>query len=119
MRQEVSNLLELETRKAVRQKLMQTAVLEKIERNHLRMDTPAIRELLTLTRKRVQGTAMIDRVKRWERIVRTGDLESVRRIVESDDEDSLEMRNLSPLSVLLEENERRDVIRATRRRFER
>lgn len=105
------------TRKAVRQKLTQTAALDKIEREGLRIDTPEILDGLLATKQKVRGAAMAERVARWEWILISGDLDSVRRIVRGDDEDSQEMRNLSPLAVLLTEDERLAVLRALRGHF--
>lgn len=55
-------------------------------------------------------------VGRWEQLLRTGDLDMIRRIVLSDDEVGREMRNLSPLTVLLTESERLDVLDTVRHR---
>ncbi|MCJ0907472.1 hypothetical protein [Rhodococcus sp. ARC_M6] len=46
----------------------------------------------------------------WERIVDNNDIGGIRNIVESDDENAREMRNLSPLSILLSEDERLQVL---------
>lgn len=52
-------------------------------------------------------TELLDR---WEQIIRNNDVEGLRRIVESEDETGIEMRNLSPLHVLLTEGERMKVL---------
>ncbi len=51
-----------------------------------------------------------DFLDRWEQIVEDNDVETLRRVVESDDEAGNEMRNLSPLHVLLTEDERMKVL---------
>ncbi|ORJ97505.1 hypothetical protein A6F55_21320 [Prescottella equi] len=97
--------------KVTRQKLMQTAVLHKIEREHLSVDTDKVRRSLDSIRRHVsRGPLMTSYLDRWERIVRDNDIDEFRRIVDSDDETSNELRNLSPLSVLLDENERLQVL---------
>lgn len=96
--------------KVVRQQLMQSAILAKIDREHLRIDTDRIREALKVTREHVSGryfTAMLDR---WEQIVDDNDIDALRSIVAADDEATREMRNLSPLHVLLTEPERLQVL---------
>lgn len=103
-------------RKVIRQKLMQTAVLDKIEREHLSVDTDRVRQSLDRIREQVRGKSLLEHVGRWEQLLRTGDLDMIRRIVLSDDEVGREMRNLSPLTVLLTESERLDVLDAVRDR---
>lgn len=97
--------------KVARQKLMQIAVLNKIDREHLSLDTDPVRRSLQTVRENVSRspyfTEMLDR---WDQIVRDNDVEALRRIVEADDETGNEMRNLSPLGVLLTEDERLQVL---------
>ena len=97
--------------KVARQKLMQTAVLNKIDREHLSLDTDPVRRSLRTVREHVSRspyfTTLLDR---WEQIVRDNDVEAFRLIVAADDETGNEMRNLSPLGVLLTEDERLQVL---------
>lgn len=102
------------TRKAVRQKLMAAAVLEKIDREHLSVDTERVRASLRTIRAHVTGTTMTLHLDRWEQIIGSHDLDAVRRIAVSDDEIDREMRNLSPLTVLLSEPERIRVLDTVR-----
>jgi hypothetical protein len=101
-------------RKVIRQKLMQTAVLDKIEREHLPVDTVEVRRHLDRIREQVHGRSMTEHVGRWDRLLRAGDIDTIRRVVLSDDEVGQEMRNLSPLTVLLTEPERLDVLATVR-----
>ncbi|MGF7123320.1 hypothetical protein AB4Z09_20660 [Rhodococcus sp. TAF43] len=97
--------------KVTRQKLMQSAVLTKIDREHLSVDTDKVRRNLDTIRQHVsRGPLMTSYMDRWEQIVRDNDIKSFRNIVDSDDETAKEMRNLSPLSVLLDEDERLQVL---------
>ncbi|MFD4184159.1 hypothetical protein [Rhodococcus sp. NPDC058514] len=91
------------TRKAVRQKLIQTVVLEKIEREHLSVDTAQVRNSLRKIRGHVQGKTMLDCVARWEQLIQSDDLDLIRSVVLAPDEIGAEMRNLSPLTSLLTE----------------
>ncbi|NKR30072.1 hypothetical protein GS966_25715 [Rhodococcus hoagii] len=97
--------------KVTRQKLMQTAVLNKIDREHLSVDTDKVRRNLDTIRRHVsRGPLMTSYLNRWEQIVHDNDIDGFRRIVDSDDETGNELRNLSPLSVLLDEDERLQVL---------
>lgn len=98
------------TRKAVRQKLLQAAVLEKIDREHLCIDTEQVRARLQRTREHVTGASLIGCMDRWEHLVAANDIDGVRCIVHADDDHAREMRNLSPLGVLLSESERLAVL---------
>lgn len=99
------------TPKTLRQKLWQSAVLTKIEREHLSIDTEPVRRSLETIRRHVRvGPLMNQYLDRWDEIIRTDDIDSVRHIVQSDDDTSREMRNLSPLSVLLTKDERHRVL---------
>lgn len=99
------------TPKTLRQKLMQSAVLDKIESEGLSIDTEPVRRSLATIRRHVGHSPLMDRyLDRWDEIIRTQDLDTVRRIVETDDDTSREMRNLSPLSVLLSKDDRSRVL---------
>jgi hypothetical protein len=99
------------TPKVLRQQLMQSAVLHKIDREGLSIDTEPVHRSLETIRHHVGRSPLMDHyLERWDEIIRTQDLEAVRRIVESDDDTSREMRNLSPLSVLLSPDDRSRVL---------
>lgn len=56
--------------KVTRQKLMQSAVLEKIDREHLSVDTDDVRRSLETIRQHVSsGPLMLRYLNRWERII--------------------------------------------------
>ncbi|WP_137726459.1 hypothetical protein [Prescottella subtropica] len=99
------------TRKALRQKLLQAAVLAKIDREGLRIDTDPIRGNLRTIRRHVSDEPLMrSYLAWWERIVDGNDIEELRAVVARDDEAGAEMRNLSPLSMLLTEDERRQFL---------
>lgn len=82
--------------KVARQKLMQAAVLDKIDRENLALDTDLIRRSLQTVREHVSRSPYFtEMLHRWEQIVRDNDVEAFRRIVEASDETGNEMRNLS------------------------
>ena len=57
------------TRKVVRKKLMQGAVLDKIEREHLPVNTDPVRIKLLTIRKKVNGKSLHRCLDQWEHIV--------------------------------------------------
>lgn len=97
-------------RKVIRKKLLHTALLDKIERDHLDLDTDQVHHSLHRLRQRVTGASLTRCLDQWVHIVRNNDIDAVREIEASDTENAREMRNLSPLSVLLSEPERLHVI---------
>lgn len=97
-------------RKVVRKKLLHTAVVNKIEREHLNIDTEIVRCNLQQIRRHVTGASLNRCLDQWEQIVHDNDIDSIRKIATSDTETAREMRNLSPLSVLLSEPKRLHVI---------
>ncbi|WP_259444382.1 hypothetical protein [Rhodococcus sp. DMU2021] len=106
------------TPKTVRQQLVQSAVLDKIITTGLSVDTEPVRRSLQTIRRQVNRSPLMERyLDRWDTIVRTNDIDDIRRIVETDDDTSREMRNLSPLSVLLSDDERRRVLTEFRTRL--
>lgn len=99
------------TRKVVRQKMLQAAILAKIDRENLRIDTDRVRESLRVIRENVsRGPLMVSYLERWERIVDDNDIDAFRAVVARDDETGNDMRNLSPLGVLLTDDERLQVL---------
>lgn len=99
------------TPKVVRQKLMQAAVLAKIDREGLRIDTDQVRERLRVTRAHVsRAPYLTDMLDRWEEIVEGNDIDAARAVAVLEGETGNEMRNLSPLGVLLSETERLQVL---------
>ncbi|MCJ0907126.1 hypothetical protein [Rhodococcus sp. ARC_M6] len=97
-------------RDAVRKKLVHEAVLDKIDREHLSIDTDKVRARLQTNREHVHGKLLRNCLDRWERIIADNHIDTVRKISVSDTETDREMRNMSPLSVLLSESERLRVL---------
>ncbi|WP_374112328.1 hypothetical protein [Rhodococcus sp. CH91] len=95
---------------------MRTAVLDKIEREHLPVDTDQVRRSLDRIREQVCGKSLLEHVERWDHLLRTGDLDLIRHGALSDDEVGREIRNLSPLTVLMAESERLEVLDDLRHR---
>ncbi|MRH93326.1 hypothetical protein GFY24_38935 [Nocardia sp. SYP-A9097] len=98
------------TRKDVRHKLMTERVLNKIEREHLPLNTPRVLSNLDSIRSQVTGPSMVKAITTWEQLLRSGDIHKVRRLTGMDTPDSQLLRSLSPLGILLSEQERRQVL---------
>ncbi|PVX59699.1 hypothetical protein [Rhodococcus globerulus] len=96
--------------KVVRKKLVHEAVLDKIDREHLSINTDKVRARLQTNREHVHGNMLRKCLDQWERIIADNDIDTVRKISVSDTETDREMRNMSPLSVLLSESERLRVL---------
>ncbi|MGX7730896.1 hypothetical protein ACWPOB_16715 [Rhodococcus sp. 2H158] len=95
---------------------MQTAALEKIQREHLRVGTEQIRANLRRIGYQVQGQTIRECVQQWDELVRGNDVDSIRRVVLGGDEVAAEMRNLSPLTIVLTEQESLQVLEQLRQR---
>ncbi|MBT2268261.1 hypothetical protein [Rhodococcus erythropolis] len=96
--------------KAVRKKLVHEAVLDVIDREHLSINTDKVRARLQTNREHAHGDALRKCLEQRERMIAGNDIDTVRNISVSDTETDREMRNMSPLSVLLDECERRRVL---------
>ncbi|WP_420879214.1 hypothetical protein [Rhodococcus sp. (in: high G+C Gram-positive bacteria)] len=97
--------------KVFRQRLMHAMIVANIEREGLRIDTAAVRSLVDHDLDYFAGIpTQLAYVQVWARIVDTNDVAAVKTIAERDDETGNEMRNRSPLRVLLTESERLQVI---------
>ena len=96
--------------KVVRKKLVHEAVLDKIDRERLSINIDTVRARLQTNREHVHGKMLHTCLDRWARIIADNDIDAVREISVSDTEADREMRNMSPLSVLLSENERLRVL---------
>ena len=93
--------------KVVRKRLVHEAVLDKIDREHLSINTDKVRARLRTNREHVHGNMLRTCLDRWERIIAGNDIDTVRKISGSDTETDREMRNLS---VLLSASERLRVL---------
>ncbi|HXO53371.1 MAG TPA: XRE family transcriptional regulator, partial [Mycobacterium sp.] len=61
-------------------------------------------------REGVRGQPHIRNLDRWEVLVRDGDVAALHRILTGLDRDSIEMREVTPLSGLLSDEERTEVL---------
>ncbi|MFG2447553.1 hypothetical protein ACGFQG_32205 [Nocardia fluminea] len=100
----------LRTTKDLRGKLMLLRVLALLEDGSVSLDDPAIMDSLEGLKREVTGPSMWSSVELWERWIRTKDRAAILGLRESDDETSIRLRNLSPLNVLLSEDDRIEIL---------
>lgn len=70
---------------------------------------------LTKLRKGIRGHPHQDNVERWSELILGGDVTGMRRVMTGLDRRSIEMREVTPFSGLLPDQERLDVLRELRR----
>jgi len=76
---------------------------------------PRLLDNLEKVRKGVQGRVHQDNVKRWSELILSGDVVGLHRAMTGLDRRSIEMREVTPFSGLLPDQERLDVLRELRR----
>lgn len=82
--------------KVVRKKLVHEAVLDKIDREHLSINTDKVRARLQTNREHVHGNMLRKCLEQWERIVPDNDIDTIHKISVPDTETDRQMRNMSP-----------------------
>ncbi|WP_245994277.1 XRE family transcriptional regulator [Nocardioides immobilis] len=73
---------------------------------------PTIERNLDRLSKRVTGQPHERNLDRWRQLVDRGDLPGLHRVLTGLDRDSIEMRDVSPMSGLLPDDQRREVLKA-------
>jgi transcriptional regulator with XRE-family HTH domain len=73
---------------------------------------PVVERNLERLRSTVRGEPHVRNLDRWEELLEHGDLPGVHRILTGLDRGSIEMREVSPLSGLLPDEERLEVLKA-------
>jgi transcriptional regulator with XRE-family HTH domain len=80
-----------------------------ISRQSLDMWRPTILRNLDRLRRGVQGQPHVRNIERWQRLVENSDVAAIRRVMTGLDDDSVQMREVSPLGGLLPQEERTKV----------
>lgn len=83
----------------------------RLNRSMLDKWRPVIRKNLKRLRSGVQGQPHERNLQRWKSLLDSGDVRGLRRVLTGLDRDSIEMREVSPLSGVLSADERADVLR--------
>jgi hypothetical protein len=84
-----------------------------LNRQSLQDSIPVIEGNLNRLSERVTGQPHERNLDRWRQLVDRGDLPGLHRVLTGVDRDSIKMREVSPMSGLLPEEQRRDVLKAT------
>ena len=71
---------------------------------------PTMLRNLQRLRENVRGQPHLRNLDRWEHLIRSGDLSSLRRVMTGIDTDSVQMREISPMGGLLPHQERSEVL---------
>lgn len=71
---------------------------------------PTLTRNLSRLRRGVQGEPHERNLKQWERLIESGDVPGLHRVLTGLDRNSIEMREVSPLGGLLSPEERRQVL---------
>ena len=61
---------------------------------------------------RVRGRPHVQNVERWRRIIEDGDLVSLRKVLSSTNIDSIEMREVSPMGGIIDQDERLQILKS-------
>ena len=72
---------------------------------------PTLERNLDRLNDRVTGQPHVRNVDRWRQLVNRGDLPSLHRVLTGLDRDSIEMREVSPMTGLLPDEQRREVLK--------
>jgi transcriptional regulator with XRE-family HTH domain len=98
------------TRKERRSWKLHRQLSTHLTRSTLTQWRPTILANLERLREGVRGQPHIRNLDRWEVLVRDGDVAALHRILTGLDRDSIEMREVTPLSGLLSDEERTEVL---------
>jgi hypothetical protein len=71
---------------------------------------PIVLRNLQRLRESTRGQPHLRNLERWERLIRDGDLSTLRRVMTGRDTDSVQMREVSPMGRLLSQDERSEVL---------
>lgn len=89
---------------------MHQPLVSKLTSDSLREWGPVLRRNLEQLRESTRGEPHVRNLDRWGELVSSGDVRGIRRVMTSLDTDSIEMREVSPFSGLLPEDERERVL---------
>lgn len=102
------------TRAERRSWLLHRAVARRLDPQTLADWGPTIRRNLDVLSQGVAGEPHLTHLQRWTQIIESGDVPSLRRVLTGLDRASIEMREVSPLSGVLPEEVRLEVLAEAR-----
>lgn len=86
-------------------------VSSKLTRESLEQWAPLIEQNLSRLESGVRGEPHVSNLGAWRRLLESDDVQGLHRVLTGLDRSSIEMREVSPLSGLLTDDERRSVLR--------
>lgn len=98
------------TRSERRSWLLHRQLSRSLSRERLRQWQPTLRRNLERLRRGLRGQPHERNLERWQSLLEREDLPGLHRVLTGLDRDSIEMREVSPLSGLLSSDERRKVL---------
>lgn len=91
------------------------ALARHLDAEALTVWTPQILANIDRLRGSVQGRPHEQNLKRWQELVKAGAVNALRTILTGEDRDCIEMREVSPLSGLIDQDERNEALRVASR----
>ena len=99
------------TRSERRSWLLHQQLAAHLSESALEQWRPTIEGNLERLRLTVRGQPHVRNLDRWESLIQSGDERAIRRVLTGVDQDSIEMREVSPMGGLLSQEERIEVMR--------
>lgn len=100
------------TRSERRSWLLHRYVSSVLSDDRIESELPRLKRNLDRVRERSQGEPHESNIREWDGILRDRDWLRLRRVLTGLDRHSIEMREVSPMSGLLSDSERRDVLKS-------
>jgi transcriptional regulator with XRE-family HTH domain len=98
------------TRSERRSWLLHRQLSSRLDRDSLQSWRPTIERNLGRRRERVRGQPHLRHLQRWQTLIDGGDVPGLHRVLTGLDRESIEMREVSPMSGLLPQDERSRVL---------
>lgn len=95
--------------------VLHRVLAERLDAAALGSWTPQILANLDRLETRVQGRPHVQNLARWRRLVEAGDVEGIRAVLVSPEEDAIQMREVSPMGGIITEAERLTALNSIRR----
>lgn len=103
-------------RSVLRTLMLHRSLVPKLSEETLSSWTPRILQNLDRLSGSVQGHPHVENLGRWRRIVENHDLNTLRTLLDSTDQGSIEMREVSPMGGLISQEERLSILKSLPRR---
>lgn len=101
-------------RSVKRSLLLHRQLARRLDRDTLAEWTPLITRNIERMQGQLRGEPHLRNLERWRQLISDRDLPGVHRVLTGRDDDSSQMREVSPMGGLLSQDERDEVLRAVR-----